>query len=419
MSANMDTPLPPSRWRKGLRIAAVLGGIAVLASFVLSLQPERTFRTKRTAVTLSTVEQGIFHDFVPLRGQVVPRDIVFLDAQEGGRIERIHVQAGDIVTAGQPLIEFGNTQLQLEVIDREARLIEQINYLRSQETALEQARVANERALAEIDYNIVRLSRLLERRNALASNGGLSVEEKEKVADELAYYQRLRPLTIETTARQEQMRIVRLPEIHDGLQKLQQNLQITRSKLDNLIVRAPVSGRLTEMDLKVGQNCERGLRLAEITPDTGYKLSAAVDEFYLRRVRNGQSAVVQIGETEVQLRVIRVYPQVKNGAFTVDLEFNGETPGQLLSGQALQGKLYVGDDSSALILPAGPFLERTGGDWVFVLNEDGESASRRRIRIGRRNAEQVEVLEGLKAGDRVITSDYSGLERIDRVDLTS
>jgi HlyD family secretion protein len=415
---SMDRPLPKPRFRRGVLVAAA---VAVgLVTFILIAHPfdaGRAVRMRAVAVSVAMVERDVFRDFVPLRGRIVPRDIVFLDAQEGGRVERVLVEAGDLVTAGQPLLEFGNTELQLEVIDREARLIEQINNLRGTQTTLEQNRVANEKSLAETDYNILRLTRLTQRRTSLAEHGATSAEEKEKVSDELAYYRQLRPLLANTAQTQEAMRLQRLPEIRDGLEKLQQDLAITRGKLDNLIVRAPVTGRLTEMDLKVGQNCERGRRLAEITPDAGYKLAADVDEFYLGRLRTGQVAEVSIGDAQWALHVTRVYPQVKNGTFLVDLEFEGEQPAGVLPGQAVQGKLALGSDSQALVLATGAFLERSGGDWVFVLTDD-DTAQRRRVHIGRRNAEQVEILGGLAAGERVIVSDYSGLERIDRIELT-
>jgi HlyD family secretion protein len=348
----------------------------------------------------------------------MPRDIVYLDAQEGGRVERVLVEAGDTVTAGQPLLEFGNTELQLEVIEREVRIIEQINNLRTTERSLEQDRESNLRSLAEIQYNLVRLGRLTERRNSLASRGAASVAEREDATDELGYYHALHPIVEQSSAKQDEWRARRTPEIRDELEKLQQNLAIVRGKLDNLIVRAPVSGRLTDLDLKVGENCERGKRLAQITPDTGFKLSAEVDEFYLARVHVGQPADMQFGESAVPLRVSRVYPQVKDGQFTIDLAFESAAPAGLLPGEASQGRLRLGEDVSALVIPSGAFLEQTGGDWLFVLAPDGQSAIRRRIKLGRRNAEQLEVLSGLSAGERVVTSDYRGLEHLDGIELT-
>jgi HlyD family secretion protein len=182
-------------------------------------------------------------------------------------------------------------------------------------------------------------------------------------------------------------------------------------------VRAPVAGLVTAMDLKIGENRNRGQRLAEITPDTGFKLSATVDEYYLGRVRAGQVARVERDGKPWQLQVTRVYPQVKDGGFMVDLAFDGATPDGLLRGQSLQGRLSLGEDQPGIVLASGAFLERSGGDWVFVLDATGNSAQRRRVQLGRRNAEQVEVLAGLEPGERVITSDYTGLERIDRIDL--
>ena len=417
--SGMDTPLPQRKWRKrGWVLGLTVLSVVLIVLGARALRTGRTVRMAATAVTIGTVERAVFRDFVPLRGRVVPRDIVYLDAQEGGRVERVLVEAGDTVTAGQPLLEFGNTELQLEVIEREVRIIEQINNLRTTERSLEQDRQTNLRSLAQIEYNLVRLGRLTERRNSLASRGAASVAEREDAADELDYYHALHPIVEQSSAKQDEWRSRRTPEIRDELEKLQQNLAIVRGKLDNLIVRAPVSGRLTDLDLKVGENCERGRRLAQITPDTGFKLAAEVDEFYLARVHTGQRADMQFGDDAVPLRVSRVYPQVKDGQFTIDLAFESAAPAGLLPGEASQGRLRLGEDVSAVVIPAGAFLEQTGGDWIFVLARDGQSAIRRRIELGRRNAEQLEVLSGLSVNERVVTSDYRGLEHLDGIELT-
>ena len=415
----MDVLLPQRKWRRRARgIGVTLAVIAVIVVGARTLRTGRTVRMSADAVTIATVQRAVFRDFVPLRGRVVPRDIVYLDAQEGGRVERVLVEAGDTVTAGQPILEFGNTELQLEVIEREVRIIDQINNLRSTERSLEQDRQMNLRSLAEIQYNIVRLGRLTDRRNSLAGRGAASVADREDAADELSYYDSLHPIVAQSSARQEDWRVQRTPEIRDELDKLQQNLSIVRGKLDNLIVRAPVSGRLTDLDLKVGENCERGKRLAQITPDTGFKLSADVDEFYLARVRRGQRADMEFAAATVPVRVSRVYPRVEDGQFTIDLAFESAAPAGLLPGEASQGRLRLGEDVSAVVIPAGAFLEQSGGDWIFVLAPGGHSAARRRIRLGRRNAEQLEVLAGLSPGERVVVSDYRGLEHLDGLELT-
>ncbi len=421
MSYTMDRPIVLPWWRKKrsvqLALVVVVGGLAAATLVLFSATADRSVRIPVANLTVATATRSAFHDFVPLHAKVEALNTVYLDALEGGRVERILAQAGDDVKQGEPLVELSNTELELDVLDREARIIESITELQAYETQLEQNRVANEKALALINYNIVRLRRSLVRRKILVAKALEPVETKDTVQDELDYDLGILPMQQQSNSKQETLRVRQLPEIENQLAKLQQDLKITHAKLDNLTVRAPVTGRLTSMDLKVGENRNRGERFAEITPDTGYKLSADVDEYYLARVHDGQTAQVDVADRSFQAKVARVYPQVKDGTFTVDLAFQGGSPPGLIPGEAVQGRLSLGADDVALTLPAGAFLERSGGDWAFVLDTDGHAARRRTIKLGRRNAEQVEILGGLAPGERVIISDYSGLERIDRIDL--
>jgi len=422
----MDRPIATAWWRRTpwMRAAVVAAAFGVIAGalWLVVGAPERTVRVTAASVKIATVTRGVFHDFVPLRAKVVPLNSVYLDALEGGRVEKILAQAGDRVSANQTLVVLTNTELELDVLEREGRLIESITQLQSYETQLEQNRMANQKSMADIEYQIVRLRRSLARRRQLVSRALEPVESQETVQDELDHYLRLQPIQAESNHEQEELRVQQLPQIRSQLEKLHQDLVITHGKLDNLIVRAPIAGRLISMDLEVGENRNRGDRFAQITPETGSKLTASVDEYYLGRIRRGQVAEMEATDTDSgprswRLSVTRVYPQVQNGTFTVDLGFEGPTPEGLLPGQALQGKLEVGADRPANLLPAGAFLERTGGKWIFVLAANAHSAQRRAIELGRRNAEEVEVLANLSTGDRVIVSDYTGLERAQRVEL--
>jgi HlyD family secretion protein len=417
----MDRPLSQPWWRLKLWQQLLLGVAALvllIGAGILLLGPaQRSVSIPVGSLTIAAAQRGVYHDIIPLTGEVVPHDTVYLDAVEGGRIEHILVQAGDSVTAGQALVTLSNTALELDVLDREGRLVQSITEVQSYQTQLEQNRVANQKALAQIEYDIVRLRRGLDRREALVKEHMISVESQDQIKDELDNALRQRPMQEESNRRQEELRQQQLPQLQAQIAKLQQDLVITHGKLADLTVRAPVSGLLTSMDLTIGESRSLGDRLAEITPATGYKLSATVDEYYLARVRPGQAASITLDEASYPLKVTRVYPQVKSGGFVVDLAFAGATPAGLLRGQTLQGRLSLGADAPGLVLPAGAFLERSGGDWAFVVQPDGHSAQRRRIKVGRRNAEQVEILSGLAAGERVITSDYNGLERIDRINL--
>jgi HlyD family secretion protein len=417
----MDRPIERPMWRRR-RTLMVAGALAAvfstvsLAAAVLS-DAKSSVRVPVQNVTLGTVQRGIFHDFVALRATAQPKDVVYLDALEGGQVQEVLAVAGDLVAVGQPLLRFRNTELELEILDREGRLVESITQLQAYEKQLEDARVSNEKAAAQIAYDITRLQRTAERRDALAAKGYVARDLYEQVHDELDHNRKLLPLQTASNAEQDVLRRRQIPQIQSELATLQESLKVTRSKLDSLVVRAPVAGRLTDMDIKLGEIRNRGQRLGQIVADTGFKLQAQIDEYYLDRVRSGQTGDVTIEDRQVPVRVTRVDPQVKNATFQVDLAFEGAMPRGLLPGQALEGRLTLGGDRPALILPAGAFLERTGGDWVMVADAGGGHADRRRVKIGRRSAEQVEVLAGLRPGERVITSDYTGFEKVDRVVL--
>jgi HlyD family secretion protein len=415
----MDRPIQLAWWHTPKMRLTVMGGGTALFALLLSLAlwsaRERSLSLAKSDVTIGAVSRDVFHDFVPLRGAVMPRDTIYLDALEGGQVEKVLVQAGDEVVQGQPLVIFRNAQLQLDVLNNEGRLVESITQLQSFETQLEANRATNAKTLADIKYNIASLQHTANRYDPLLKQGAMSQKDVETVHDQLDHYRTLLPLQVETNRRQEALRLAQLPGLQSELVGLKKSLQVTRDKLDDLTVKAPVTGRITALDLKIGENRNRGERLAEIVPPTGFKIAADIDEFYLPRTRAGQAGDVELNGKTYRLKLARVYPQVKGGTFTADFAFQGAMPVDLTSGAAAQGKLTLGGDSHAVIVPTGAFLEASGGDYVFVM--DGSEAHRRRVKLGRRNVEQVEVLSGLVPGDRVITSDYANYAKIDRIDL--
>jgi HlyD family secretion protein len=423
---SMDRPAHRRAWslsgwpvpaRAGLAVAIAVA-VLMLALRLVAGAGVRTLRVPLQQVTLAAVEPGVFHDLIPLHASVAPRETVYVDAIDGGRVDRVLVEPGDLVQEGQPLIELSNTNLALQVIQQESQVNQAISQLEQNEITLEQEELANARALAQIDYNIVRLGRSTARREGLAAKGLVSAEDRDLAADELAYYKRLRPIQVESGQRQTDLRDRLLPDIHQQLKILRGNLLVVHDKLNSLVVRAPVSGKVTSIDLKVGETPAAGERLVEVTPQTGMKLVADIDEFYLPRVRVGQTATITFAERPARLSIRRIYPQVRDGQFRIDLDFNTASPPALIEGAAAQGSLQLGGDTPAVVLPAGPFLDRSGGEWAFVVAPNGQTAERRHIQVGRRTNEQVEILRGLTAGERVITSDYTGFDRVDRLVLT-
>jgi HlyD family secretion protein len=415
----MDQPL---RKKRKLPRLAIVGAAALLVAagigWVILTPSDRTLRVEADKITIATVTTAPFHDFIPLRGQIVPLDSVVLDAVQGGRVEEVLAEAGQRVTAGQILLRFSDPTLELEAIAREAQVIEQINQQRTLELSFEQTRTNDAKAVNDADYNILRLGRQVARRQPLAIKGYESQETLDISADELAYQKRLKDIALDAQKRDAALIEKSVALIHETAARLDDNLAAAKRQVETLLVRAPTDGVLTALDAHVGEQKNRGQNLGQVDRDGGSKVTVQVDEFYLARVRPGQPVTVTIDGQPATLAVAKVYPQVKDGKFDVDLAWNGEQPAGLRRGQAVQGKLELGGDVPATVLPAGPFLEASGGAWAFVVEHDGGSALRRPVKLGRRTVESVEVLSGLVPGDHVVTSDYTGLDRIDRLAIS-
>ena len=414
---SMDRPRAKRRVpRAALYAAAALAAGSVAVAWLVLNPAERTLRVEASKITVATVTAAPFHDFIPLRGQVVPLDSIVLDAVLGGRVEEVLAEAGQRVTAGQPLLRLSDPTLELEAIARETQVIEQINNQRSLQLNFEQTKTADAKAVADAEFNIIRLGRQVARRQPMAAKGFESQEVLDQSNDELSYQRRLKEIAAD--ALQRDAAVIRKSEalIAETAERLDANLAAAKRQMDAMTVRATSDGVLTALDAHVGEEKTRGQHLGQIDRDGGFKVTVPVDEFYLARVRPGQHVAVEVDGNPSALVVAKVYPQVKDGKFDIDLTWEA-APAGLRRGQAVQGKLELGGDQPAVVLPAGPFLEASGGAWVFVLDKDGAGAERRTVKLGRRTTEAVEVVGGLKPGDRVVTSDYTGLERIDRLTI--
>lgn len=396
-------------------IAAILA-LAFIWWLTGQLLGGRSLSVNAQRISVSTATVGIFEDFIPLRGRLVPSSTVFLDAIEGGRVEQVLVEDGTIVAAGDPIALLSNTNLQLEVLGREAAVTEQLNNMRTIELQLEQNRLSHKRNLVEIDYQIVRLNRAIARQSDLASKNLVSQSVIDELQDELTYYQNRREVTLESQETDSRMQAQQLRQLREAGEQLQAGLGFARTNLDDLNVRAPVSGKLSGFNIEVGQSIARGGRLGQIDDPEGYKLNVSIDEYYLGRVDLQQLATAEHDNRTLGLKVSKIYPQVNNGQFEVDMSFEDEPVG-LRRGQTLQLKLTLGDNSDAVLIPNGSFYQETGGNWVFVVSADGAEAVRRTVRLGRRNTEVIEVLDGLEPGEEVVTSPYTSYVGLDRLKI--
>ncbi len=394
-------------------IAGMVLLFAWLAYQSFSTSSGKALTVNSERVVISTVSSGIFEDFIPLRGRVTPAKTLFLDAIEGGRVERILVEDGANLQAGDLIVELSNASLQLNVLGNEARVAEQLNNMRSIELSLEQNRLQHKRNLVDINYQISMLTRQLKREATLVKNDSISQSQYADTQDTLNWYKSRLKLTLESQASDAKMQEAQLAFLRETSSRLEHNLEISRQNLDNMNVRAPVAGKLSGFNVEIGQSIGRGERLGQIDTPNDYKLTALIDEFYLGRVDIGQ----QVQYDQYQLQVSKIYPQVQNGQFEVDLAFVGQQPRNIRRGQTIQTKLTLGDESKALLIPNGAFYQDTGGNWIFVVTADGSQAVRRPVRLGRRNSQFIEVIEGLEQGERVITSPYTSYQNMQTLNL--
>ena len=398
--------------------AGVLLLIAVSVYGYVEFGLRRTLTVASERLTVSKVGYGTFHEYIPVTGNVVPRTTVYLDAVDGGQIVAVHVEEGELVKAGDPIVSFKNTNLQLQVINAEAQLTEQMNALQTTRQNFEQNRLRNKSNLIEIEYQIDRLTRDLERRKPLLKTGGATQKEIDDLETELARYKRQRGPAEEAIQLDDEFGKNQLKQMGDALDAMNKSLAITRSNLDNLMITAPIPGQLTQLEANVGESKSPGQRVGQIDELNAFKVSAFIDEFYLSRVAIGQTATVDIDGKTYDLQVSKVYPDVKDRQFEVDLAFTGEPPA-LRRGQTLRMRLEIGQPADTLVLANGAFFDDTGGQWVFVVDPSGNFAERRPVRFGRRNPEGIEVLEGLRQGEEVITSSYENLMTFDRIQFNA
>jgi HlyD family secretion protein len=416
----MDRVVATRGVSRNAKIGLAAVGVLLLVAIFLWFAPKAGSQTVAAdRLTVSTATKGTFDDFLALRARVEPLVTVYLDAVEGGRVETLFVEDGAMVQKGQLLAVLSNSDLQLSLLARQSDVSREVNSMRSQELALAQTSIADERAVIDAQLLADKARRQYETQKPLFAKGFIPAKTFNDSRDDYLSSTRRAEVLRRAQSVNRRLQTSQLAQLRASNASLSGSLDIARATLDALNLRAPVSGQLTAFSIQIGQSLNRGERLGQIDSAGRSKLVASVDEFYLGRVRPGQMATVDTGGKTFRARVVKIYPQVRNGVFEVDLYFDGQEPSGLNRGQTLQAKLTLGDPEPAVLLPNGAFFNDTGGAWLFVVAPDGKSAVKRNVRLGRRNADFVEVLGGLQPGERAITSPYTGFADKDRLDLES
>jgi HlyD family secretion protein len=368
-------------------------------------------------VTISSVTQGEFVDALSLRGQVLPKTTIYLDTTTGGQVEQRLVEQGEFVEKGQPLIRLSNTNLQLDVMGREAQVTEQLNFLRNTQMTMATSRLNLRRDLLEIELEISHLQRRSKQSSMLVDKGLLAKDRLAEIKDNLSYYQARKALTIERQEQENSIRKVQVKQLEESAVMLEKNLLFARDNLDNLLFKAPVSGYLSELNVEIGESKKRGARLGQIDIPNEYKLVILLDEFYLNQVHRDLAVMVALESGNIMAKVSKIDSRVKQSQFQIEVDL--PTSGSNIKrGQNINLELMLGGNKDqALLLKRGAFFASSGGNWAYVLTAEGNKAIRRNISLGKKNQDYFEILSGLSLGEKVITSSYGNFDKAQQLQL--
>ena len=384
-----------------------LGALLLVFVIYLIARPNnKTLRVDKDTVTISSAVKGEFNDYIRISGRVQPMTTIQLSPQEGGIVEKILIEEGSPVKAGDAILILNNDNLDLQILNSEAELAEKENILRNTQIQMEQQKLDVRQNVLEYGTNVERLRRAYEQQKALYEDKLIAKEEYHKAEEDYQLALQKYNLMTERSRQDSLYRGTQIDRMEESLENMQLNMSMIRRRKSNLIVKAPIDGELGLLDVVLGQSIAAGTKIGQINSVGLYKVEAQIDEHYIDRVVAGLEATFE-RQGETYSTVIRkVYPEVRDGKFKADFKFDGEQPDNIRSGQTYYLNLQLGQPEEAVIIPRGTFYQKTGGKWIYVVNKEGTKAVKREIRIGRQNPQYYEVLEGLEPGERVITSGY-------------
>jgi HlyD family secretion protein len=404
----MDKPIPKKKGIQKKHIGYLGIGIAMIVLIYMAFFADRTstYKVEKDKLIIETIIEDQFNDYITVPGTVEPITIIYLDAQEGGRVEEKLIEEGAMVKKGDIILRLSNPDLHLNILDSEAQLAEKENFLRNTQVTMEQERLSIKRELVSLKYDIERKERNYKQNEVLMKDNLISREEFIRSKEDLDMSRQSQNLFVERQRQDSIFRTIQVSTITVNLENMRKNLQLVRERAENLNVRAPVDGQLGLLVPEIGQSIQRGANMGQINVLTSYKVVAQIDEHYIDRVRTQLTATLDRQGKEYNLMVKRVYPEVRNGTFEIDMIFRDSMPDNIRTGQTYYISLQLGQPKVSVLVPIGGFFQETGGQWIFVLDPTESFAFKRNISIGRKNPKYYEVLEGLQPGEKVIVSGY-------------
>ena len=400
--------------KKGWRLAFTrkalpywLGALlAVFIVYLIARPNNKTLRVDKDSLTVSSAVKGQFNDYIRISGRVQPMTTIQLSPQEGGIVERILIEEGSRVKAGDAILVLANDNLDLSILNSEAELAEKENILRNTQIQMEQQKLDVRQNVLEYGTQVERLRRAYEQQKALYEDKLIAREDFLKAEEDYNLARQKYELMAERSKQDSLYRSTQIDRMEESLDNMQLNMQMIRRRKSNLVVKAPIDGELGLLDVVLGQSIASGTKIGQINSVGTYKVEAQIDEHYIDRVVAGLEATFERQGETFSTSIRKVYPEVREGKFKADFKFDGEQPDNIRSGQTYYLNLQLGQPEEAVIIPRGTFYQKTGGKWIYVVNKEGTKAVKREIRIGRQNPQYYEVLEGLDPGEKVITSGY-------------
>ena len=404
----MDRVIAKKRWSKKriLTIAGITGVILLIAASYYFTSGKSKLNVDTERITISEITKGAFQEFIPVNGVVLPLTTIYLDAIEGGRVEEKYVEDGAMMKKDQPILRLSNTDLQLGLVTQQTNVYNLLTQMQISKNAAQQNTVSKLNQVTDVESQLKEAERVYKLDKHLYEEKVIGSQEYQKAVNDYNYYLEKKKLTdkiLQQDSTSNQQQVTQARQSFEGSQNA---LNVMRQKVGDLIVRAPIDGQLTSLDAEIGQSKNKGERLGQIDVLSGFKVRVDVDEHYISRIFIGLKGDFDFNNQTYKLIIKKIFTQVTNGRFQVDMEFVGEVPKGIRRGQTLQIRLALSDETQAVLLPKGGFYQQTGGNWIFKVKENGKSAYKVDIQLGRQNPDYYEVLQGLKPGEKVVTSSY-------------
>tara|TARA_R110002111_G_scaffold98648_3_gene152295 strand:- start:20184 stop:21497 length:1314 start_codon:yes stop_codon:yes gene_type:complete len=404
----MDVPIQKKKFsnqKLGLALG-ILAIVALIVYVIFQTSGGSKLNVEKERISINTVSKGVFQENIPVNGIVLPITTIYLDALEGGRVEEKFVEDGAMLKKGEPILRLSNTDLELSLVNQETSVYNLLTQMQISQNAARQNTINRQNQFTDVENNLIEAERVYNLNKRLYEKGAIGRMDYESSQNNYEYQKERMKLAKQVLTEDTISSKLEVSQAKNSYARTQSALELMRKKVGDLVVRAPIDGQLTSLDAEIGQSINKGTRLGQVDVTSGYKVRVDIDEHYISRIYNGQIGTFTLNNKTYTLVIKKVFTQVTNGRFQVDMKFEGEVPEGIRRGQNLQIRVALSAEKEALLVAKGGFFQKTGGNWVFKVSEDGNTAYKVNIRLGSQNTEYYEVLEGLNPGDKVVTSSY-------------